>query len=1079
MKRLIFIAIAGIWVVAATAMAQTGGTSQVSGTVKDLSGAVVPGAEVAITQTSTGMTRNTVSGGDGSYLLAGLPVGPYKLQVSMPGFNTYVQSGIELQLNSNPVINPVLKVGAISETIEVNANASMVETKNNSVGQVIDQVRVLELPLNGRQVSQLVELSGAAVVSTAGAVVTNKNYPTTVAFAVAGGQANATQYFLDGGSHMDTLTNVGLPLPFPDALREFKVETSSLPADYGNHAGGAVSVVTKSGGNDFHGSAFEFNRYYKFNARNYFALTRDSLKRNQFGGVLGGPILKNKLFFFGGYQGTKESTAPSTVISYTATAATLQGDFTQIASPACNSGKQVTLKAPFVNNQVAASSLNAVALKSLSLMPTSTDACGKVQYGIPNNSNEHQVVGKADWQQSTSNSTFVRYFLANYGHAPTYADNILTTGNNTYSVGLRNRVQAVVISNAYAINPKLLSTTRVGFTRSRVIRYNPENVPTATELGVNMHSQVPDYVNFIVNNYFTFACQNCAPGPFVTNALQLSQDVGWIRGSHQISMGGMWIHAQEIARGNFQVNGRFTFNGNITGNALADFMLGKPVSFLQGNAQVGDDRLNSPSFYIQDNWKKSSRLTVNLGLRWDPFVPQTQVKGMVSHFEPELFDRGVRSKAFTNAPVGLMFPGDDGFPGNSGAFKRLALFSPRVGIVYDPRGKGEETIRIGYGVFYETNMMWPFIGFSQYAPWGNAITLNAPAGGLSNPWQGYPGGDPFPTPNPPPSTIQFPTDGIYMNMPLHVHPPQTQQWNLSLQKQLPKDWFVSVNYIGNKTTHLWLGNELNPGVYIPGASTSANLNQRRVLYLKNPAEGKYLSSIRTLDDGANSNYNGLLLSVQHRMASNFTVNANYTYSHCISDGESGQDISISYQDPNNRRASRGNCAADRRQLFNSSVVVNTPKLGRPWLVKITGNWQLSGIFKAQAGGYSTVLSGRDNTLIGINLDRPNLVGDPTVSSPTIDKWFNAAAFEQNAAGAFGNVGRFTLLGPGNWNLDMALTRGFYVKERHRIDIRAEAFNVFNHTRFNNPNTTLTSTTFGKITTSMDPRIMQFALKYTF
>jgi hypothetical protein len=909
--------------------------------------------------------------------------------------------------------------------------------------------------------------------------VTNKNYPTIVAFSIAGGQANATQFFLDGGSHMDTLTNVGLPLPFPDALREFKVETSSLPAEYGNHAGGAVSAVTKSGGNDIHGDAFEFTRYYKFNARNFFALERDSLKRNQFGGVIGGPILKNKLFFFGGYQGTRENTAPSTAISYTATAATLLGDFTQIASPACNSGKQITLKAPFVNNQVPVSSLNPVALKSLSLMPTSTDPCGKVQYGIPNNSREHQAVAKVDWQQSSKNSVFTRYFLANYGHPPTYTDNILTTSNNTYSVGLKNRVQAVVISDSYTFNPKLVSTTRVGFTRSRVVRYNPENLPTATELGVKMHSLIPNYVNFIVSNYFTFACANCSPGPFVTNTFQLSEDLSLIRGGHQISGGATWIHAQEIAQGNFQVNGRFTFNGNVTGNALADFMLGKPISLLQGNAQVGDDRLDSPSTYIQDNWKVSSRLTINMGLRWDPFIPQRQVRGMVSHFEPDLFVQGVRSKMFTNAPVGLMFPGDSGFPGKSGTHRRLALFSPRLGIVYDPRGKGQETIRVGYGVFYETNMMWPFIGFSQYSPWGNAVTLNAPAGGLSDPWLGYPGGDPFPTPTPPPSTIQFPTDGIYMNMPLHAHPPQTQQWNISVQKQLPKDWFVSASYIGNKTTHLWLGNELNPGVYIAGASTSANLNQRRVLYRLNPTEGKYLASIRTLDDGANSNYNGLLISVQHRMASNFTVNTNYTYSHCISDGESGQDISISYQDPNNRKAGRANCAADRRQLFNTSAIFNTPKLGSLWLKRVTGNWQLSGIFKPQTGGWSTVTSGRDNSLIGINLDRPNLVGDPTLSDPTIDKWFNTLAYAQNAAGSFGNVGRFNLLGPGNWNLDIALTRGFYITERHRIDIRAEAFNVFNHARFNNPNTSLTSTTFGKITTAMDPRIMQFALKYTF
>src|SRR5947209_5646338 len=345
---------------------QASQVAQIAGVVQDQSGAAIAQAQVALTNTETGIVRETLSGPDGAYTLPNLPPGSYRLSAAKTGFAGYSQSGIQLQVNTNPQINVTLKLGQVSEQIEVSANAGMVETHNNAVGQVIDQERVLELPLNGRQVTQLVTLSGAAaefVPASAGqSLISNKNYPGSTAVSVAGGQGGQTLFLLDGGNNMDPISNIGLPMPFPDALQEFEVETSSLPANYGTQPGGVVNVVTKSGGNQFHGSAFEFLRNYAVNARNFFAPTRDSLKRNQlpqtdcdslkrnqFGGAVGGPILKNKLFFFGGYQGTREKVAPAANINFVATAATLQGDFSQIS--ACNGN--VALKAPFVGNKVA------------------------------------------------------------------------------------------------------------------------------------------------------------------------------------------------------------------------------------------------------------------------------------------------------------------------------------------------------------------------------------------------------------------------------------------------------------------------------------------------------------------------------------------------------------------------------------------------------------------------------------------------------------------------------------------------------------------------------------------------------
>src|SRR5438067_2104657 len=316
-----------------TAWAQAVAGSQLSGVVRDTSGGAIPGAEVTVTKTDTGATRTVFTGSDGAYTLPNLPVGPYELKVVLQGFNTYIRSGIVLQVGSNPELNVTLAVGAISEQVTVTANASLVETKNTGVGQVIDNQRVMELPLNGRQATELIFLSGLATSAPAGDLNTNKNFPTAT-ISVAGGQANGITYIMDGGTHNDPFNNLNLPTPFPDALQEFKVETSAVPARYGHDAPTPVNGVTETGTNQVHGDPFEFVRNYRFNARNFFALTKDTLRRNQFGGDAGGPIVRNKVFFFGGYQGKIEKTDPASTLSFVPTAAMRAGDFTAFASPA-------------------------------------------------------------------------------------------------------------------------------------------------------------------------------------------------------------------------------------------------------------------------------------------------------------------------------------------------------------------------------------------------------------------------------------------------------------------------------------------------------------------------------------------------------------------------------------------------------------------------------------------------------------------------------------------------------------------------------------------------------------------------
>src|SRR2546430_2772259 len=373
-------------------------TAQISGSVKDQSGAVLPGVEITATQTGTGIARTTVTNETGSYVLPNLPLGPYRVEAALPGFRSYVQMGIVLQVNSSPEINIQLAVGQVSEQVEVQANAALVETRNVGVGQVIENERILELPLNGRQVTDLITLSGAAVQTIQSATDKNRSMPGSVPMSVAGGFSSGTVYVLDGAMHNDPWNNLNLPLPFPDALQEFKVETGTLSAQSGQYSGAAVNSVTKSGTNDFHGDLFEFVRNDLFNARNYFARKGSTLKRNQFGGTAGGPIIRNKVFFFGGYQGTTLRQDPADVRSFVPTAAMLAGDFTAFTSPTCNAGRQIMLRAPFVNNRIDPALFSKAAVALSKLVPKSNDPCGSIIRGNQSTENDHMAVGKIDYQ---------------------------------------------------------------------------------------------------------------------------------------------------------------------------------------------------------------------------------------------------------------------------------------------------------------------------------------------------------------------------------------------------------------------------------------------------------------------------------------------------------------------------------------------------------------------------------------------------------------------------------------------------------------------------------------------------------
>ena len=450
-------------------------TAQINGVVKDASGSAIPGAAVKATQTATGQVRNATSGGDGSYVLPNLPIGPYQIEVSKEGFSKYDQTGIVLQVDSNPAVDITLQVGAVNEQVTVEASAAQVETRSTAIGSVVTNQQVAEMPLNGRDPHELIFLAGMATYPGAGSMNTVRNYPTVVV-SVAGGNGDGVAYLLDGTMWQDPYNSLSLPLPFPDALQEFKVETSAAPAQYGNHATATVNAVTKSGTNEYHGDLFEFLRNGDLNARDAFAPVRDTLKRNQFGGVVGGPVLprfKNKLFFFGGVQRTSLRSDGTQNNAHIPTPASLTGDFTTLASPLCNSGTQVTLKPSlgFNNNVISPSLLNPVALAIAKTLPVTNDPCGSVQYPLVQDSDETLYVGKVDWQISDKSTFFGRYLLGDLHESSTY------NGTNPLSInqfGFQDFDYGVTVGNTYLFSANLVSSFRLGANRTNVVKI-PDN----------------------------------------------------------------------------------------------------------------------------------------------------------------------------------------------------------------------------------------------------------------------------------------------------------------------------------------------------------------------------------------------------------------------------------------------------------------------------------------------------------------------------------------------------------------------------------------------------------------------------
>lgn len=1116
------------WLTLVSAWAQT---SQINGLIEDASGAAIPGAAIKATQTATGVVRTTTSSTDGTYALTNLPIGPYLVEVTKDGFSKYVQTGIVLQVDTSPTIDVSMKVGGLSEQVTVEANAAQVESRSSSIGGVVDNKQIMEMPLNGRDAHELVFLAGMATTPGDGSMNSIRNYPTVV-ISVAGGNGDGVSYLLDGVIHQDPYNSLSLPLPFPDALQEFKVETSAVAAQYGYHATATVNAVTKAGTNLFHGDVFEYLRNGDLNARDFFATKRDTLKRNQFGGTIGGPIKKDKLFFFGGYQRTSLRSDPTQNTAFVPTPAMVSGDFSAIKTP-LRDPRDPSGKTTFAGNQVPQELLSTVTKNIVKTFPTPIDASGTTINGQVAGQDEDLVTARVDWQVSAKHTIFGRFLDANLDKRSTF------DGKNPLSInffGVRPHDFGFALGDTWLISPSLVSSLHLGANRTNVPKIS-DNYTSWSSLGANITPLAGNIIGLnVAGTGIVFGGGNASPGGQHNGPLwSVLEDVSWVKGSHQFGFGGSIFQQRLNYFSGTNAVGVASFDGSVSGSALADFMLGRMSTFSQGTIYGFYTRQFYMSLYAQDSWKVSRRVTLNYGVRWEPYLAPYNNRGENQHFDPTLFTQGVSSSVFTNGPAGLVFPGDSQYTcGKYFNCPKWNKFFPRLGLAWDPKGDGRMTIRAGYGMYGDRAMM--LAGSAMYfdPPFGN--TLNLSGGDIQNPWANYPGAKGLPAgQNPMPTlaslagigvyshSLPFPAFGGYVNSPLQdFHPIYMNQWNLSIEKQIGQNWLLSTNYVGNSTVHMISGENINLATYIAGncdtgqyglrapgpCSTTANVNQRRQLYVQNQAAGQAYSGIGQIDDGGTQTYDALNISARRQLSRGFTAGANYTWSHCIGDPynqnpPAGAGVAL----PANRRQWRSNCyGPDVRQLFTLNVVATTPKFSSRALRIVGSDWQVAPILFVRSAQLFTVTSGVDSAVSGQGNQTPNLLmQNPYPANQSVDHWLittapaapvkdAAPAFQAAAPGTYGNLGYNNLKGPGVFQLNLALSRNFHLGESRTLQVRAEAFNLPNHLNPLPPGAgiglplALNSPNFGKITNDIsgnngigagDYRVVQLAMKFIF
>jgi hypothetical protein len=1128
------LALVALSLLAVGAFAQGGGNVAITGTVTDSTGAVLPNAKVTAIQKNTSITRVDRTNGTGQFNVSSIPPGTYTVTVEAQGFKKHVQD-VVLLADQIRDMDIHLQIGEASQQVTVEESSVQVNTVSQELSQVIEGARVSDLPLNGRNAADLTLLvpgAVSAIANNSGALQGDtKQVPGAEAIAVNGARPDQIGYNLDGANNEDLMSNTNDPFPFPDALQEFSVQTNSFDAQYGNNAGAVVNVVTKSGTNDFHGDLFEFVRNGYFNARNYFADKVDPLKRNQFGGTIGGPIHRNTSFFFFGWQKTIIRSVNNATNAIVPTEDNLNGNFS-LTNPT------TVITNPFTHVAYASNAsigpIDPVALNMAKLLPVrpAGSTNGSVTFGTPLQQNFDEYIAKVEQVFRGQNRLFGRFYLNKYHHAPTFdGKNILTAGP-----GSTVQTQNWALGYTWVISPNLVNSITVDAVRSASDRGQQGgpggDVPDMTTFGSNIW-QLPKEQsgirNFAVSGDFTLGSFTNAK--FIRNTGDLRELVSWTQGKHALTFGFDLEMDQSNIRNTDLENGSFSFTNDVTGLSMASFLLGYQHTFSQTSGDFSDSRENPIGVFGNDKWKVSPKLTLNYGLRWEPQQVMKEIWGRIEQFRPDAYAAGVHSSVIPSAPAGLFFVGDKyngvGVPdrGESGDFNN---FGPRVGVAWDLTGRGTTVIRGGGGLFYYSRLPGLFLNDAAIsAPFSLRIDLTdsktgaSQIGTLGNPLVNYPdftNGFPqrYTLKNAPQNAAFVANPTVFGLQPgVKWVTPEIYDWNVTFERQLRADTVVHASYVGTRGVHLRQDVNLNPGVYTAGST--ASLQARRpyqpfgVIY-------------QNRNTGANA-YNGLQLDLEKRAASSgkgilnqITLLANYTYSHAndyglsenggITDIGSSIGSGMSFYDPRQHAFETGPATYDHRHHFVASYVWNLPKVsGSNGLVRnVVGGWQWTGIYSVTTGDPLTILAGTDQSQTGNNIDRADYIGPANQfgESPSSQRggctgvahcfaWLNPGVFAKPTAGNYGNVGKGNWRGPTLWNVDTGVIKNFYPipsHERLSFQFRGEFFNLLNHPQWSDPNVNFSNGAFGStrstigtatgnVATTADSRIIQLALKLLF
>ncbi|MBV8819503.1 MAG: TonB-dependent receptor, partial [Acidobacteriaceae bacterium] len=897
-------------------------TAGLYGRVTDQQGASIPGATVTLTQISTDIVRTAQSNSDGDWEFPGIPVGEYRLDIQKEGFSRVEQKGIVLQVNDNRRADISLPLGSVTSTVNVDAAALAVDVSGATLKGTVDSQRVVELPLNGRDLADLTFLVPGVQSASGATGGTGDGAKMAFAarrFSVDGSRQNNLSFTLDGGDNQDTLQNNNLPFPFPDAVQEFSVQTSNATAEFGKSLGGSVNIVTKSGTNSYHGDVFWFVRNTEFDANSFFSHTPDQLKQNQAGFTFGGPAIKDKLFFFGGYQQTwiRSLTGSGSAISIPANHRT--GDFSDLLA----GSKPIVLVnpstgAPYPNNQIPMSQFSPAAQNLLKYAPV-PGPDGLVHYAVPSLQNAREWITRVDYRINDKNSVYLRLYH-NYTETPAemVANNIFSS-----TQGIKATAEAGTIGDTYTLTPNLLVDTH--FTANQYDGNRVYAFPgTMRTLGVNVNPS-SNAIGVSLNGTSNISPSSGTPAVFARANLELTQNWQWIHGKHSM----VWGADIETSRYNeyntFNGEGVFNFNGQWTGFDQADFLIGQFSSFTQGNGEIEFKRLHYFGFYFGDTYRLNPRLTLSFGVRWEPYLPITDLNNRIVEFSPQAYSAGTGSQIFVNSPPGLLYPGDP-HPGGGTVPKgvvqsQLDHFTPRFGVAYDLFGDGRTSVRAGYGMFYDSPELYAYNNINDQSPF--SFTVNFLSGSFDNPYAGRTQYNVFPfagdfQKN---SAFQLPfaAAAVQSRQPL----PYSQNWNATIEHQLRSSWLIRASYVGTKGTHLWGDYDANAPIYNPALTLTQN---RQTIQQRRPRQ--VYQSLDLLFAGLNQSYNSLQVAVIKRLSYGLSNQLSYTLSKNLDYLSSNAQItSNSIQDPFNFFQFRGPSDFDRRNRFVDSFLYQVPDAG--------------------------------------------------------------------------------------------------------------------------------------------------------